>query len=102
MKRIQNKFNNVYLVFKSPGVITRECPGVNGIGLRDWMDDNDIKLLYDTCDICICPSMGGGFELNALEGTSRGLPTLVPNSGCFLDYIDYLIPINLNDKNEIH
>ncbi len=98
MKRIQNKFNNVYLVFKSPGVIARECPGVNGIGLRDWMDDNDIKLLYDTCDICICPSRGGGFELNALEGTSRGLPTLVPNGGCFLDYIDYLIPINLNNR----
>lgn len=98
MKRVQNKFNNVNLVFKSPGVIARECPGVNGIGIRDWMDINDMKLLYDTCDICICPSRGGGFELNALEAVSRGIPTLAPNGGCFLDYIDYLIPINLNDK----
>lgn len=98
MKRIQNRFKNVNLVFKSPGVLARECPGVNGIGLRDWMDINDMKLLYDTCDICICPSRGGGFELNALEAASRGMPTLVPNGGCFLDYIDYLIPINLNDK----
>ncbi len=98
MKRIQNKFKNVYLIFKSPGVIARECPGVNGIGLRDWIDINDMKLLYDMCDICICPSRGGGFELNALEAVSKGLPTLVPNGGCFLDYIDYLIPIDLNDK----
>lgn len=98
MKRIQNKFKNVQLVFKSPGVLGRECPGVNGIMFRDWMDINDMKLLYDTCDICICPSRGGGFELNALEAVSRGVPTLAPNGGCFLDYIDYLIPINLNNK----
>jgi glycosyltransferase involved in cell wall biosynthesis len=109
MKRIQNKFKNVYLVVKSPGVLARECPGINGTGLRDWMSTNDIKTLYDSCDICICPSRGGGFELNALEAVSRGLPTLVPNGGCFLDYIDYLAPIDLNNKviklftgNQIH
>lgn len=98
MKKIQSKFKNVYLVIKTPGVAARECPGVNAIEIRDWMSIDDIKLLYDVCDICISPSRGGGFELNALEAVSRGLPTLVPNGGCFLDYIDYLIPINLNDK----
>ncbi len=98
MKRIQSKSKNVYLVFKSPGVLARECPGVNGIGLRDWINEDDLRSLYDSCDICICPSRGGGFELNALEASSRGIPTLVPNGGCFLDYIDYLIPVDLSNK----
>jgi len=98
MKRIQSKFKNVYLVFKSPGFLDIECPGVNGIELRNWMDINDTKALYDTCDICICPSRGGGFELNAIESASRGIPSLVPNGGCFLDYIDYVIPINISNR----
>lgn len=109
MKRVQREFKNVYLVVKSSKVLPGEYPGVNTIILKDWTNINDVKALYDSCDICICPSRGGGFELNALEAVSRGLPTLVPNGGCFMDYIDHLIPIDLNNKviklftgNQIH
>lgn len=98
MRRIQSKYKNIIMVCKGPGVVERNFPGVNAIGLRSWMNIDDIRLLYDICDILICPSRGGGFELNALEAVSRGIPTLVPNGGCFLDYIDYFIPINLNNE----
>jgi len=96
MKRIQNKFNNVYLVVKSKD--TDYFSRVRSICLESWMSNDDLRLLYDTCDICLSPSRGGGFELNALEAVSRGLPTLVTNGGCFLDLINYFIPINLSDK----
>jgi glycosyltransferase involved in cell wall biosynthesis len=33
-----------------------------------------------------------------LEAVSRGIPTLVPNGGCFTDLMDYFIPVDLSDK----
>lgn len=97
MKKIQ-KFPNVYLIVKCGNYVRANFPGVRTVEIKSWMDNNDLKLLYDTCDICLSPSRGGGFELNALEAVSRGLPTLVPNGCCFLDLIDYFIPIKLSGK----
>jgi glycosyltransferase involved in cell wall biosynthesis len=96
MKKIQNKYENVYLVIK--GGDHPYFTGSKIVYVRSWMENNDLKLLYDTCDICLSPSRGGGFELNAIEAASRGLPTLVPNGCCFLDLMRYFIPINLNNK----
>jgi len=96
MKNIQNRFGNVHLVIKG-----RNISYFSGIGItciNSWLDNNDLRSLYDTCDICLSPSRGGGFELNALEAASRGLPTLVTNGCCFLDLIEYFIPIKLNNK----
>lgn len=96
MKKIQKKFENVYLVVRS-----KNCSyfsDIRTICIDSWLNDNDLVGLYDACDICLSPSRGGGFELNALEAVSRGLPTLVPNGGCFLDLIDYYIPVNISDK----
>ena len=96
MKNIQNKFENVCLVVK--GRNNPHFSDIRTINVSSWMNNNDLRLLYDTCDICLSPSRGGGFELNALEAVSRGVPTLVTNGCCFLDLIDYFIPINLNNK----
>jgi len=96
MKNIQSKFGNVHLVVKG-----RNASYFSGTGtthINSWLDNNDLRLLYDTCDICLSPSRGGGFELNALEAVSRGLPTLVTNGCCFLDLIEYFIPIKLNNR----
>ena len=95
MKRIQKKFHNVYLVVKGPKY--NYFSGIKIIHIGSWMNNNDLRSLYDTCDICLSPSRGGGFELNALEAISRGIPTLVTNGGCFLDLIDYFIPVNLSN-----
>ncbi len=96
MKRIQRKYNNVYLVVRS-----KKCDyfsEIRSICIDSWLSDNDLVALYDSCDICLSPSRGGGFELNALEAVSRGIPTLVPNGGCFTDLMNYFIPVNLSDK----
>lgn len=96
MKRLQNKFKNIYLVVK--GRSTPYFSGIRTVYISSWMNNADLVSLYDTCDICLSPSRGGGFELNALEAASRGLPTLVPKGCCFIDLMDYFIPVNLSKK----
>jgi glycosyltransferase involved in cell wall biosynthesis len=96
MKRIQRKYRNVYLIVRS-----KKCDyfsEVKSVCIDSWLSDSDLVALYDSCDICLSPSRGGGFELNALEAVSRGIPTLVPNGGCFTDLMDYFIPVDLSDK----
>ncbi len=98
MRRIQRKgglMSKVTLVVKSGCDLAREYPGVRAVGIRGWLDNNDLRRLYDTCDILVSPSRGGGFELNALEGASRGLVTLVTNGGCFTDLMQYFIGVNV-------
>lgn len=98
MRRINKKFKNVYLIVKGQSSYYANTRDINIVNIRLWMDNNSLKSLYDICDICISPSRGGGFELNALEAVSRGIPTLVTNGGCFLDMIEYFIPIDLGSK----
>ena len=98
MRRIQKKYPNVLLVIKSGHDTSRTFNNINHIHIKGWLDDRELRILYDSCDMCISPSRGGGFELNALEAASRGIPTLVTNGGCFTDLIDYFIPINLSSK----
>jgi glycosyltransferase involved in cell wall biosynthesis len=75
--------------------------GKDNIVLVDkWLSNKDLVKLYDLCDICLVPSRGGGWEMNAMEAVSRGLVTLVPNAGCFLDMKDYLLMVNV-DKDKI-
>ena len=96
MKRVQSKFGNVHLVVKGGNLSYFSGIGITYI--NSWLDNNDLRLLYDVCDVCISPSRGGGFELNALEAISRGLPTLVTSGCCFTDLIDYFIPIKLSSR----
>jgi glycosyltransferase involved in cell wall biosynthesis len=98
MRRVQKKYSNVLLVVKSGNDTKRTFSNVNHVGITGWLDDKELKMLYDCCDLCLSPSRGGGFELNALEAISRGVPTLVTNGGCFTDLINYFIPINLSSK----
>ena len=97
MRRIQRKEvgKNVILVVKSGCDLNITYPGVRAVKVGGWLDGNDLRRLYDTCDILISPSRGGGFELNALEGISRGLVTLVTNGGCFIDLMQYYIGVNV-------
>lgn len=72
----------------------------NVILVDEWLSNKDLVKLYDICDICLVPSRGGGWEMNAMEAASRGLITLVPNAGCFLDMKDYLLMVNI-DKDKV-
>ena len=101
MRLIWSKYPNVYLVVKHAEILDPylghlRSPKTYFVGR--WMSEWELRDLYDLCDILLCPSRGGGFELNAVEAVSRGLPTLVPNDGCFLDYIDCVIPIEVERR----
>ena len=104
VKRIQEKYSNVYLVVKR-GNLEDPYMGVlrllRTFEIAGWMDEEGLANLYDTCDIVLSPSRGGGFELNALEGIARAKPTLVTNAACFLDYVKYAIPLQVECECQI-
>jgi len=98
MTRIQRERDDVFLVVKTLDVLDPYMSAFSGlkmIHIKGFFNDDELRQLYDACDICVVPSRGGGFELNALEAIARGLITLVPNGMCFTDYIDYTIPIKV-------
>ena len=103
MEFVQSRNSEVYLVLKGGQgeAIFNRLKGLKMLHIPQWLDDGQLRQLYDLCDVLIVPSRGGGFELNALEGIARGLPTLVPSDGCFLDYIDYCIPVPITGKPKV-
>lgn len=99
LKSIQSYRDDVVLVLKR----NKLCdPFVNAlrnlrmIEISDYLDDFELRALYEACDLTIVPSRGGGFELNALESISLAKPTIVTNYGCFNDYISYAIPVRID------
>ncbi|RKX44971.1 MAG: hypothetical protein DRP27_05350 [Thermotogae bacterium] len=101
MSEIQKEHDNVFLVVKTGDIVDtylHDLLKLKMIHIKGWLSDDELRQLYDVCDVLVCPSRGGGFELNTLEGVSRGLPTLATNGMCFLDYIEYIIPIQAYDK----
>jgi glycosyltransferase involved in cell wall biosynthesis len=112
MKRVEKKLteskdidgnkNEVCLVIRSKSLKYFENMGNkdNVILVDEWLNNKDLVKLYDSCDICLVPSRGGGWEMNAMEATARGLVTLVPNAGCFLDMKNYLLMVDI-DKDKI-
>lgn len=100
MEWLQKKDRSIYLVVKKgsgEGVNLKKIRGLKTIEVASWLNEGELRQLYDVCDLLIVPSRGGGFELNALEGLARGLPTLVPNAGCFLDYAKYCVSMKIEN-----
>jgi len=99
--RIQKQHKNVFLVVKRAEGLDpylNMLKNLRMIEIAGWLSNDELRQLYDACDVCVCPSRGGGFELNALEAIARGLPTLVPHGMCFLDYLEYTIPVKLERR----
>ncbi len=98
MRVIQKNNKNVFLVVKTHNVLDPffgHFRGLQMINVRGWFNELELRQLYDICDIVVCPSRGGGFELNALEGIARGKPTLFTDAMCFEDYRDFGVPIDV-------
>lgn len=51
-----------------------------------WFDNNDLVRCYDSMDILMCPSRGGGFELNVLEAMSRGVIPIISDWEPIVEY----------------
>jgi len=98
MERIQQKYSNVVLIVKRADIVDpflHYLRRLKMIEVGGWLPEDDLIDLYDTCDILLCLSRGGGFELNALEALARGLITIVPAEGPFLEYSNYCIPVKV-------
>lgn len=99
MRNIQSEFDNVYLVVKTAEVedlYISHYMDLKWVRIHGWFDWQSLAELYRVCDVVVCPSRGGGFELNALEAVAMGKPTLVTDAMCFKDYIDYVVPIKVD------
>jgi len=104
MEHIQGMHKDVVLVLKKTShdtTINEKFRKIRLIEVPTWLSDEELRQLYDVCDLLLVPSRGGGFELNALEGLSRGLPTLIPSAGCFTDYIQYAIPLPITGNPRV-
>jgi len=104
MKRVQQKLPHVILLIKRlPGIdpYLQLLKSLNHVEVSKELPEREYRELFDIADIAVFPSRGGGFELQALEAISRGIPTLVPKAGCFLDYIQYAIPIEVSGKVKV-
>jgi len=104
MDRVQNTFPYIYLIVKTSNIndtYINNLRKLKTIEVSGWFNEDELRQLYDVCDICLVPSRGGGFELNALEAISRGLPTIVPNAACFKDYANYAITYEAKDKVQL-
>jgi len=104
MNFLQRKNSHLFLVVKKgkyDNDMSRKIKRLRTIEVSSWLSDYDLRQLYDLSDMLLVPSRGGGFELNAIEGLARGLPTIVPNAGCFKDYIEYCVPIEVSNYPQI-
>jgi len=94
MNVVQEKRNDVILVIKCVNPVEpylKYFRSVKHVLVRGWLSWNELALLYKLADVCVCPSRGGGFELNALEAIAMGVPTIAHPYGCFADYSRFLI-----------
>lgn len=90
MKRIQEERDDVVLVLKVARhyePIVKYLARLRTLIVRGWMSISDLVDLYDTCDVYLLFSRGGGFELNGLEALARGLIVIAPEEGAWVDYL---------------
>lgn len=73
MKRVLGERKNVRFSLRKPDTKHRLSQLPFTTTLTSWLNENELVKLYDSCDILLAPSRGGGFELNVLEGLARGL-----------------------------
>jgi glycosyltransferase involved in cell wall biosynthesis len=73
-----------------------------------WISEFDKMALYDLADITLVFSIGGGFEINALESLARGVPVVTSDKGSWTDYVPQFLQVKTGervkvfDKHDIH
>lgn len=95
LKEIQKMYKNVYLVLKvgwAGGYHFELLKQLRGFYFSKWLSETEMVNLYDTCDIYTMFSIGGGFEIPAIESLSRGVVVLACDRGSWTDYLpDFLL-----------
>lgn len=95
MSKILGDRSDVHLIVKSVGM-NQLCTLPRSMCVSSWLSETDLIRLYDSADILLSPSRGGGFELNALEGLARGLIAVTSDWPAIREYAD---PYVLTVKN---
>lgn len=104
MQIVQKENPNIVILLKRLEGVDPYVPLIRKlrtIEVGGYLSYDEFRQLYDLSDIMVLTSRGGGFELNALEAIARGVPTIVPKAGCFLDYIEYAIPVDVTESKPI-
>jgi len=109
MSRILQERKNVHFIIKTSG-FNDLCRLPNTTWITEWLSDPDLVSLYDSCDILLAPSRGGGFEINVLEGLARGLIVITSDWSAIQEYAGpYVLTvksteekINILPGNPIH
>lgn len=98
MSRILAERKDVSLVVK--GMRRNELQHLpRTIQITETITPEEIVRLYDSCDILLLPSRGGGLELNGLEALARGLILIASDWGAIQEYAEpYALTIKSKDK----
>jgi len=102
MRKIQKIFHNTLLVVKTPHpkmLPQKWFENLNYIQITGFLTWNQLRQVYEACDILLMFSRGGAFELNALEGLFLGLPVLYGEGLAPEEYCKgYGVPVKTKDK----
>ena len=94
-KRLIRERKDVKLILKTAnqdGPVASTLKMMGAIHVYGWLTEEQKMALYDTADVYILASRGGGFEMNGLEAIARGLPTIAARGGSWEDYLpDFLL-----------
>ena len=85
MSRLLRERRDVHFILKTTGY-NDLCKLPNTTWITEWLSDSDLVRLYDSCDILLAPSRGGGFEINVLEGLARGLVVITSDWDAIQEY----------------
>lgn len=96
--KLQRARPNIVLILKGSGLSIAHGMTFNEtktILISGWLSDDDVVDLYDSADIYLLFSRGGGFEMNGLEALARGLIVLGAERGAWCDYLpqEFRLPV---------
>ena len=98
MRRILRERRDVRFVVRT-GRNRRLCDMPQTTPIRNILPDRDVVHLYDSCDILLSPSRGGGFELNVLEAMARGLVVIASSWPAIKEYAE--VALFIKDKGRV-
>ena len=82
--------------------LAEECNIKNNLVLTDYIPDEELNILYNSCNAFIFPSLIEGLGIPILEAMKCGAPVIGSNTSGILELInDQTFTFNPNNQNEI-
>ncbi len=87
--------------FKELEAWAKPRPSYESIKFTGFVEDNELKWLYENAEAFVLPSLSEGFGLPGLEAMSHGCPLISSNATCmpevYEDAAQYFNPTDLKD-----